>query len=336
MAALTLVAAGGRLAQAQAEQVAAALRVAWADIAVRIEAVGDPKSGDGARPVMPSGPGGPISAVRAAVLSGRADVAVHAYEVVPYAPAPGLRIAAVPPRGDPRDALVSRSNRTFPYLPQGARLSASGEWREAQLLRRRGDLAVMLSAIGVEGHLAVLDAGGCDGVVVATVDLQRLGLAERITERIDTDLLIPAPGQGALALEIRDGDTSTADLLAPVHDEYTAYAVRAERTCAARLGSDGDAPIAVHAATDGGLMSIHGIVATADGAHAARLRWSGPWREADEVGATLAELLLAAGARQILAGQPLESTGRYTFRVAGTGRRADEDDPEWGDVDQTS
>lgn len=226
---------------------------------------------------------------------------------------PTDRAFAVLARSEPRDALVSRGGRAFVYLPQGATVATSGAHRRAQLLRRRRDLSVVLIPNDIGALLALVDSGACDAAVVAASDLSWLGLQDRITELFDTDLMIPAIGQGMLVVE---APAEMADTIAPLHDVATAYALQAEQACLRRLAPPAEAAVAVHATVEGEDVLMYGIVAEPDGSHVARLRWRGPCRAAEETGTTMAELLLAAGGREILAGLPLESTGRYTFRVA--------------------
>jgi hydroxymethylbilane synthase len=255
-----------------------------------------------------------VTEVRAALLDGRADLAVHSSKDLPTEPLPDLVVAAVPRRADPRDVLVSRTGQVFGYLPAGARIGTGSRRRAAQLLRRRGDVVIVELRGNVDTRLAKVAAGEVDAVVLAAAGLERLGRLAEVTEFFDPDQMIPAPGQGALALEARAGDRRVLKRLDPLHDARTAYAVTAERTCLAALGGGCHTPVAVFATTDGELMHIHGLVATPDGSHAARLRWSGPSGRPEEVGRTLAELLLAAGGREILAGGPLPPTIRYAER----------------------
>lgn len=263
---------------------------------------------------------GGVAAVRQAVAQDRADVAVLACVDLPIdrlgSPTseakaqPGgtdmpLRVAAIPPREDPREALVSREDKAFTYLPQGAVFGVRHASQRAQLLRRRSDLVLQDAPEDLHERLRMLEQGRIQAFVAAATDLHRVGLVERIAERIDTRQMVPAAGQGALQLEVRATDTAITTRLAPLHDEPSAFAVQAERSCLARLGGDGGAlaGIAVYAVTDGDEeMFIHGLVGTVDGREATRLRWQGPMREAHEVGTTLAELLLAAGADRLLPG----------------------------------
>jgi len=299
---LRLATRGSRLAVAQAESVAAELRAFHPALTVRLEIVQTRGDAELDRSIAAIGKGAFVREVQQAVLDGAADVAVHSFKDLPTDDVPGLVVGAVPMRADPRDVFVARDGKVFQYQPPGVRVGTGSPRRTAQLLRRRSDIAVVPIRGHVETRLAKLDQGDVDGLVLAAAGLDRLGLLDRVTEYFDTDLMIPAPGQGALALEVRADDQATAALLAPLHDEATAYAVRAERVCLARLGGGCGTPIGIFALTDGDIMAVHGIVSRPDGSKSARLRWSGPWREAEDVGETLAELLLAAGAGNHLKG----------------------------------
>jgi hydroxymethylbilane synthase len=315
---IRIAAPGDALGVARAEYVAADLRRLHPGVSVELElvgSVGGPATTDAdAETADP----GRVTATRLAVLDGRADVAVHALRELPLGDAQGLRLCAVPMRGDPRDVMVSSSDKVLAYLSPGTRIATVSPHRRAQLLRRRSDLRIVPISGGVEARLRLLEAGDADAIVLAAEDLARLGLLDFVTEYFDTDQLIPAPGQAALALEARNGDTDTQLMVEPLNDESTAFAVTAERTCVQRLRANPNAPIGVFALTDGEIMFIHGIVATDDGAQAARLRWTGPSRKAVEVGETLAELLLSAGGQEILAGEPIETidfTKQYRQRL---------------------
>jgi|GEM_PF-5582570 len=260
------------------------------------------------RPQRSSSQTGPaVTAVRRAVEGGEADVAVLEFRWLPLGLPDGLRLGAVPMRRDPRDVLVTRTDTVLTYLPPGTRIGAPEPHRRAQLLRRRSDLEIAPAPVGLTERLEYLETGEVDGVVVPAADLAALGLLDVITEYFDTDQLIPAPCQGAIALEIREGDNETSRRIALLDDEPTAYAVAAERACVRRLRPEPHLPLGVFALTDGEIMFIHGIIATEDGRQCARLRWTGPWREAVDVGETLAELLLSVGGAEIMAGEPIET-----------------------------
>lgn len=308
---------GSRLALAQTEAVARDLQAAWPEREIEIVLEIVRTRGDELldSPIDGIGKGVFVKEVQAAVLEGRADVAVHSFKDLPTDATPGLKITAVPPRADPRDVLVARSGKVLAYLPEGTRVGTGSGRRGGQLLRRRGDLAVLPIRGNVDTRLAKLDAGEVDALVLAAAGLDRLGKHDRITEHFDHDQMIPAPGQGALAIEVRTGDARAAGILAPLHDAHTGYAVLAERTCLRALGGGCNVPIGIHAVTDGDTMSIYGIVLTTDGTRAARMRWSGPCRQAEDLGETLAELLMSIGAREILSGRPMPPTQLYATRM---------------------
>lgn len=308
-----LAVADAPLALARAGSVARDLGAAWPGLTIdllRVPAGGGVSLAPGSETAASAA----ADRLRAVMRAGRADVAVHGLDHLPLAAEGDLVIGAVPMRRDPRDALVSRTGKVLAYLPTGARVGAGTLGRGAQLLRRRSDLAIVPIDGDVSERLERLRGTEFDAVVLSAAALDHLGLLERVTEYFDTDQIIPSPGQGALALERRADDATAAALLAPIHDELSAYAVTAERTCLARLGAPTGACVGIFAVTDGDRMFIHGIVSTPDGTRTARLRWTGPWRQAEEVGATLSELLLSAGAREILGGQPIPPTINFAER----------------------
>lgn len=313
---LRIASRGSALALAQSRAVAEALRQAWPDLELDIETVIVRTQGDAVqdRPVAQIGQGVFVNEVREALLADRADLAVHSYKDLPTVDAPGLAVAAVPRRADPRDALITRGGRVLQYLPEGSRVGTGSGRRAGQLLRRRPDLTVLPLRGNVDTRLARLEAGDYDGIILAAAGLRRLGLGERITECFDVDQMIPAPAQGALGLEIREGDDRLRELLAPLNDEGSAYAVLAERSCLAALGGGCSVPIGIHAWLEADRMVILGVVLTTDGTRTARMQWSGPVRAAREIGETLADLLVAIGADKIIRGEAMPPTVRFATR----------------------
>ena len=187
--------------------------------------------------------------------------------------------------------------------------------RAAEFKFKRAGYEVVLAGDGEEGWERIQEQ--IPDIVITDCQMPRLsglGLAERITECFDVDQMIPAPAQGALALEIRESDGRLRELLAPLDDEPSAYAVLAERSCLAALGGGCSVPIGVHAQLTEGRMTIMGVVLTADGTRTARMRWSGPMRAAREIGETLAELLVSIGADKIIRGEPMPPTMRFANR----------------------
>jgi hydroxymethylbilane synthase len=260
---------------------------------VTVELVVVDTAGD-RRPDVPvwemGGQGVFVKEVQAAVLDGRADVAVHSAKDLPSVTAPGLRLASVPAREDPRDALVGS---TLAALPAGARIATGSVRRRAQLAWLRPDLTFA----SLRGNIPTRIARAADhnAIVVAMAALLRLGLAERATEVLEPHLLLPQVGQGALAIECRAGDDETSDLLARIEDASARRAVDAERAFLARLGGGCDLPVAAYATENGnGSLTIDAMLASLDGRILVRDQASGPTDNAEMIGAGLADSLLIA------------------------------------------
>jgi hydroxymethylbilane synthase len=293
---------GSALALAQSGTVADAIAAATGE---RVELVEITTDGDrSAAPVQQLGVGVFVSALREALHAKEIDVAVHSYKDLPTAPADGLVVAAIPPRDDPRDALVSRTGSLLAELPPGTRIGTGAPRRVAQILALgRGLVCVPLRG-NVDTRLRKLVEGELDAIIVASAGLRRLGRASEITEILDPMLMLPAPAQGALAVECRAADGGLADLLASVDDVHTRATVTAERSLLATLEAGCSAPVAALAdvaETDDGSWEIYlrGAVLSRDGEAAVRLSGTGPLVEAAEVGARLAAELLAEGAAAI-------------------------------------
>lgn len=306
MSALRLGTRGSALAMAQSGRVAAALRAATGrDVElVEIVTAGDRSSA----PVAALGVGVFVSALRDALAAREIDFAVHSYKDLPTAGPAGLLIAAVPPREDPRDALLSRDGRMLAELPPGATIGTGALRRIAQLNALGRQLAVtpirgnVDTRIGrVRGPQADLDA-----VVLARAGLARLGRLDEITETLDPMLMLPAPAQGALAVECRADDTDLVELLSVLDHAPTRAAVDAERSLLATLEAGCSAPVAAYAEVaegdDGDEIYLRGAVISPDGLREIRLSRTGPPDTAAEIGKALAAELLDAGADTILPG----------------------------------
>jgi hydroxymethylbilane synthase len=228
------------------------------------------------------------------------EVAVHSFKDLPAELPPGLMIAAVPPREDPRDAYVSRDGTSFADLPPGARVGTSSLRRQSQLCALRPGLQMVPLRGNVDTRLRKLECGECDALVLAAAGLIRLGHSSRIEHYFSPEQLCPAVGQGALAIETRDVDSRLAEIIASLDDPSTSAAVRAERSVLRRLGGGCAVPIAAYASTTGERLDIMGVVARADGGRLIRARLSGPKSDPDALGLALAEDLLRQGAREIL------------------------------------
>ncbi len=253
---------GSTLARVQTSAVAGLLAVA---AGVEVEAVVVDTTGD-RRLDIPiwalGGQGVFVKEVQAAVLDGRADIAVHSAKDLPSTTADGLVIAAVPERGDPRDALVGG---TLAGLPTGARIGTGSVRRRAQLSWLRPDLTFAGLRGNMETRLA--KASGFDAIVVAAAALQRLGRSAERSEVLDPELVVPQVGQGAMAVECRADDAFTRELLALIDDRPTRLAVEAERAFLREVGGSCDLPVGAYAtiAPDGETIRLEGMLATGDG-----------------------------------------------------------------------
>ena len=251
---------GSPLARWQAEHVAARLRAVDPEISVElvvVETEGDHRLDV---PIWELGGKGVFAKeVQAAVLDGRADLAVHSAKDLPSVVVPGLVLSAVPERGDPRDALVGS---TLADLPEGAEVATGSLRRQSQLAAVRPDLRF----VGLRGNMQTRLAKAADhgAVVVAAAALDRLGLAGEIAERLSTDVVLPQVGQAALAVESRVGE-ELGDLLAAIEHPDTRRCVDAERAFLAELGGDCSLPAAAYATLVGGAVSIEGRLLSVDG-----------------------------------------------------------------------
>jgi hydroxymethylbilane synthase len=242
-----------------------------------------------------------VKEIEAALHDGGIDLAVHSMKDVPSVLPSGLILPCIPPREDPRDALVTPDARGFEQLPESARIGTSALRRQAQLLHRRPDLDIVSLRGNVETRLRKMEEEKLDGIVLAAAGLKRLGLAERISEHLPTDLSLPAIGQGALGLECREDDRRTLALIAPLHDPATALAVTAERAFLRRLDGGCQVPLAAHATVSGESLSLTGLVAEVDGRNLLKETFAVSLSQAESVGCQLAENLLERGADRILA-----------------------------------
>lgn len=241
-----------------------------------------------------------VKEIEHALLDARADLAVHSMKDVPAELEDGLEMAAVSEREDPFDALVSTSGAGFDELPEGARVGTSSLRRACQLLARRPDLRIVGLRGNVPTRLGKLAGADFDAVVLAAAGLVRLGFADRITERLDRGLCLPAAGQGALGVETR-ADDGVGDLVREaIHHRPDAVRVAAERACIGRLGGGCQTPLAAFAVYLDGELHIEGLVGRPDGTEIIRGERSGDPAAASELGVALAEELLGRGADAIL------------------------------------
>ncbi|HTW65899.1 MAG TPA: hydroxymethylbilane synthase [Bryobacteraceae bacterium] len=235
--------------------------------------------------------------IEEALLSGAIDLAVHSLKDMPTDLPPGLVLAAIPEREDPRDALVGRG---LDKLGAGAHIGTGSLRRAAQLRALRPDLQVEDIRGNVDTRLRKLDEGKYDAIVLASAGLRRLGWEYRITELFEPDAMCPAVGQGALAVETRGDNGPGFQAAARLEHAATRAAVTAERAVLASLGGGCQAPMGAHAAVTDGSIGLQALLVSPDGSQVIRRQLAGPMENAVALGHELGEQLLAAGGKQIL------------------------------------
>jgi hydroxymethylbilane synthase len=302
--ALRLGTRGSALALAQSQQVAHALTAATGRAVelVRVVTAGDRSNA----PVAQLGVGVFVSALRDALISGEIDFAVHSYKDLPTAEHPRLHIAAIPQREDPRDALIASGGRTLAELPAGATVGTGAVRRIAQLHALGLQLQVTPIRGNVDSRIARVlgPSADLDAVVLARAGVARLGRTAEITETLDPMLMLPAPAQGALAIECRNDAADLIELLAALDHAPSRAAVTAERALLATLEAGCSAPVAAHAelaeGDHGDEIYLRGAVISPDGANDIRLSRTGTPADAAEIGKALAADLLDAGADTLM------------------------------------
>lgn len=240
------------------------------------------------------------SALRQALRAGEVDLAVHSLKDLPVLPEPGLLVAAVPTREDPRDVLVARDGLTLADLPAGSRIGTGSPRRAAQLAAHRPDLHVEPIRGNVGSRIRRVTDGDLDAVVLAGAGMRRLGRHAEITDILPTDIMLPAPGQGALAVECRESDPEVVAVLAALEDTATRTAVTAERAMLRALEAGCTAPVGALATIDeDDRLTLSAFAGSDDAAIALRRSATGDASAPEDLGVALAEELLAAGADRI-------------------------------------
>lgn len=290
---------GSKLALWQAEEARRRLHALNSEIEINIEIIkttGDVKS----EPLSVIGGKGVFTKeLEDALLDERIDIAVHSLKDLPTILPEKLTIAAICKREDPRDALVLRSDlngSSLSSLPQGAVVGTSSQRRLAQLKALRSDVVVKDLRGNVDTRIRKLDEGQYDAVILASAGLLRLGLENRISARISTDEMLPAVGQGAIAIETRSDDDFAVKTTSRIDHRETRLACLAERAFLRGLGGGCQLPIAAHAILDRDSLILDGLVAKIDGSEIWRDQLSGPLNQAEEIGSSLAALLVRHGA----------------------------------------
>ena len=305
---LTIGTRGSKLALAQSESIRAALCALHPGLQVELLIIQTKGDQILDRALSRIGDKGLfVTEIETALLDGRIDLAVHSSKDLPSMTPVGLLLAAFPQRADARDVLISRHGLGLAGLPLGASIGTSSLRRACQLRAYRPDFDVINLRGNVDTRLRKAATEEYDAIVLAAAGLDRLGLADHITEYIDPDVMLPAVAQGALAIECRSDDADVNALLAPLNDHRTHVAVLAERACLRRLEGGCQVPIAAHAVLDpvgaqsgAAELTIRGLVGTADGMQIVRAEQRGSARDAERLGVELAESLLQKGADGIL------------------------------------
>lgn len=247
--------------------------------------------------------------LEAALRAGTIDIAVHSLKDLPTDFPDGLKIGAIPQRTNPADVLVSRANYTIDTLPKGATVGTSSRRRAAQLLHLRPDIRIADIRGNVDSRIqkALAAEGPYDAVVLAYAGLERIDRLEVVSQILPFDLMLPAPGQGALAVQCRD-NVASHQLLIPLQHQPSSAAVTAERSFLAALGGGCATPVAAYAEIDGHALQLHGRVTSIDGAQQVDVSTHGVIDQAAELGQHLAVVALEQGAHEILRYEPC-STG---------------------------
>ena len=241
-----------------------------------------------------------VKEIEEALLNGRIDLAVHSMKDMPSEIPKGLCIGAIPERENPQDVLISKKGLLLSQLEPGARIGTSSLRRAAQLLRARPDLRVFPLRGNLDTRLKKLETENLDAIVLAAAGVKRLGLENRITEFLDENIMLPAVGQGALCIEIRQNDPEVATMVAKLEHRQTRTIIMGERAFLNRLEGGCQVPIAAHGKIDNTRFTLCGLVATVDGKTLIKETFSGPEGSAETIGTELADHLVSMGAKTIM------------------------------------
>lgn len=299
---LVIASRESRLAMWQAEHVQARLAALYPQCSIEI--LGMTTRGDQILDRALSQIGGKalfVKELEVAMSERRADLAVHSLKDVPMELPDGFALAAILEREDPRDAFVSNRYASLDELPDGAVVGTSSLRRQALVAARYPRLVIRPLRGNLDTRLGKLDRDEYAAIILAAAGLKRLGLHERIRALIEPEQNLPAPGQGAMAIEVLSDREDLQQLLAPLNDLRTAQAAAAERTVSRIFGGSCQIPLAAFATVDGGLMRLRAMIATPDGKRIAAAEESGPADDAEALGARIARMLEAQGANDILA-----------------------------------
>jgi hydroxymethylbilane synthase len=241
-----------------------------------------------------------VKELEQALLKEEIDLAVHSMKDLPTKIPEGLHIAAIPEREDARDALISKHAKDLSELPAGSLIGTGSVRRQSQLLAIRPDLKMKDIRGNIDTRWNKLQNGAYDAIILACAGLNRLGFQDRISALLSFEQMLPAPGQGALALEARVSDSRITPIAAALNHTPTAIAVSAERSFLQRMGGGCNVPVAVYARLNGKLIEIEGLAASADGRRIVRASANSKVESANEAAISLADRILEKGGREIL------------------------------------
>lgn len=288
-----------RLARWQTGHVLQLLQAARPDLSYRMVTLMTEGDKVLERPLPEIGGKGVFTAeLESALRAGEIDLAVHSLKDLPIENAPGLCIGAVGQRADARDVMISARGEKFAALPYGARVGTSSLRRQAQLKAARPDLQILSLRGNVDTRIRKALQGDYDAILLAAAGVERLELGEHITETLSFEVMLPAPGQGALAVQCRQDDAELLQVLQSIHDAATFRAVSAERAFLAGLGGGCSAPVAAYAQANAGLLEMQGLVASPDGQRVIRVAAVGA--DPLDLGSLLARKALEQGAGEVL------------------------------------
>jgi hydroxymethylbilane synthase len=292
---------GSKLALTQANLVADSLKRTAPGITAEICVI--KTSGDIMQDVALTKIGGKgvfVKEIEDALLCSTVDLAVHSMKDVPTEIPAGLTFAAILRREDARDILVSKDNQKMEFMPRGARIGTGSMRRSAQLLAILPDLAIVPLRGNLETRLKKIQAENLQGIILAAAGMKRLGLAEKISQYLPIETMLPAVGQGALGLEVRDGNNDLMEVLAKLNHAPTAAEITAERSFLRHLGGGCLLPIAAFGKLEGEKLTLEGLVAAPNGSSVIRDKVRGAIAEAEELGKRLAEIIIEKGGKKLL------------------------------------
>ena len=293
---------GSKLALWQADHISELLSKEYLDLEIEIQVI--KTTGDAVLDSPLSEIGGKgvfVKEIEEALLSDNIDIAVHSMKDVPTILPKGLLISAVAKRHDPRDAFLSKTGLTLEELPEGSRVGTGSLRRCSQLLHHFPNLNIVSIRGNVDTRIKKLkESGEYDAIVLAVAGLERMGLGEEITEIISTDIMLPAPGQGIVAIECRRDDQETANILRKINHTETEIAATSERAFLYRLGGDCNVPVGCNATLSGNMINLSGIISSPNGKVLIKKDASDSIQHAQQLGGRLAEMILEVGGNRIL------------------------------------